>query len=268
VLLLLVLLSVLRPSAAASTPAGRAGELPSKEQYDCRPFGECEPCPKSQVRLVSCPSCRPRLVVRAAEAMPNGRPSAQRNEPFCQPYGNRRLLHCVPKGHAHHDITPAEGGELSNLHEKEIPAWEACGKVVLKERQDYWEFVVRPPTPHLLQKAVPLTSLSFHADGQRAVPDRRRDGHAPTRAQAGDAPVPAAGRADRPPRRRGRRRRPAEPFLQLFAVARITCCKFGVPISHLHRLVYSRRFRRLQRREACVEQRQDMRSLRVSVVQC
>jgi hypothetical protein len=78
--------------------------------------------------------------------MPNGRPSAQRNEPFCQPYGNRRLLHCVPKGHAHHDITPAEGGELSNLHEKEIPAWEACGKVVLKERQDYWEFVVRPPT--------------------------------------------------------------------------------------------------------------------------
>jgi hypothetical protein len=25
----------------------------------------------------------------------------QRSEPYCQPYGNRRLLHCVPKGVPH-----------------------------------------------------------------------------------------------------------------------------------------------------------------------
>ncbi|KAH9991588.1 hypothetical protein BJV77DRAFT_1116499 [Russula vinacea] len=33
----------------------------------CRLFGECEPCPREVLR-----------------------------EPFCQPFGNRRLLHCFP----------------------------------------------------------------------------------------------------------------------------------------------------------------------------
>jgi hypothetical protein len=81
----------------------------------------------------------------------------QRNEPFCQPYGNRRLLHCVPKGTAHHGfhggtVTAGDGGDHSSLHEKEVPAWESCGKVVLKERQDYWEFVVRDtPFPSSLR---------------------------------------------------------------------------------------------------------------------
>ncbi|KAL7414972.1 hypothetical protein BDY24DRAFT_338590 [Mrakia frigida] len=87
--------------------------LDEEEDYDCRPYGNCEACPKDQ-----------------------------KSEPFCQPYGNRRLLHCVPKGHLHHsephDPSLSEGEQQ---HEKEIPAWEACGKVITVERNDYWEFV-------------------------------------------------------------------------------------------------------------------------------
>ncbi|CED84817.1 hypothetical protein [Phaffia rhodozyma] len=101
---------------AFPTTTELAQNKPSHQDFDCRPFGECERCPASQ-----------------------------RHEPFCQPYGNRRLLHCVPKGSLHHPNNP--GGDPSTspssheLHENEIPAWEACGRVVSKERTDYWEFV-------------------------------------------------------------------------------------------------------------------------------
>jgi len=44
------------------------------------------------------------------------------------PFGNRRLLHCVA----------ADAGPDAN----EVPAWEACGKVVKKEQRDFYEFVV------------------------------------------------------------------------------------------------------------------------------
>lgn len=44
------------------------------------------------------------------------------------PFGNRRLLHCVPAG-THPDA-------------HEVPAWEACGKVIKKEQRDFYEFVV------------------------------------------------------------------------------------------------------------------------------
>lgn len=64
----------------------------------------------------------------------------KRNQPFCQPFGNRRLLHCKPSSH---DTKAKQAGE--------VPAWEACGKVVAKERQDFWEFVVRPPLHRLCQ---------------------------------------------------------------------------------------------------------------------
>ena len=57
----------------------------------------------------------------------------QRNQPFCQPFGNRRLLHCKPSSHD----TQKDGKSAG-----EVPAWEACGRVVKKERQDFWEFVV------------------------------------------------------------------------------------------------------------------------------
>lgn len=52
------------------------------------------------------------------------------------PYGNRRLLHCR---------NPNSAGLGGNgKQEGEIPAWEACGKVVSAERQDFWEFIVSP----------------------------------------------------------------------------------------------------------------------------
>ncbi|WWC86873.1 uncharacterized protein L201_001752 [Kwoniella dendrophila CBS 6074] len=84
----------------------------------CRPFGECEPCPKDEL-----------------------------DQPFCFPFGNRRLLHCIPSSAAEE---AAKGNHLG-----EVPAWEACGKVIRKERQDFWEFV----TANLLFLIVALTIL-------------------------------------------------------------------------------------------------------------
>lgn len=84
----------------------------------CRADGLCERCPESSVR-----------------------------EPFCQPYGNRRLIKCLP-------LTPENERALEEaarlaLSGKpvphslgETPAWEACGKVIAVERADYWEFVL------------------------------------------------------------------------------------------------------------------------------
>lgn len=78
--------------------------------------------------------------------------SYQLSEPFCQPYGNRRLLHCVPSSLPHHPPSKSSssshnsgGGSSSSSeqHSQEIPAWEACGKSPSKELKDYWEFVVR-----------------------------------------------------------------------------------------------------------------------------
>lgn len=84
----------------------------------------------------------------------------QKSEPFCQPYGNRRLLHCVPKGHLHHlephDPSLSEGEQQ---HEKEIPAWEACGKVITMERNDYWEFVVSSSPSFVQALEVELNSF-------------------------------------------------------------------------------------------------------------
>ncbi|KAF8582523.1 hypothetical protein K439DRAFT_1350971, partial [Ramaria rubella] len=61
----------------------------------CEPFGTCERCPEADL-----------------------------DQPFCQPFGNRRLLHC-------HD--PHSDGEM--------PAWSSCGRIVAKEKADFFEFV-------------------------------------------------------------------------------------------------------------------------------
>ncbi|KAG8725958.1 hypothetical protein FRC12_023846 [Ceratobasidium sp. 428] len=82
-----------------------------KDEVVCRPFGMCEPCP--------------------AEAL---------GQPFCQPYGNRRLIHCIRKSDIPKD-TPGEHLPDTALP-GETPAWEACGRVVLQERADFNEFVV------------------------------------------------------------------------------------------------------------------------------
>ncbi|RPD71767.1 hypothetical protein L226DRAFT_426969, partial [Lentinus tigrinus ALCF2SS1-7] len=80
----------------------------------CLPFGTCEPCPEDAL-----------------------------HEPFCQPFGNRRLMHCVP---ASSTTTPGTSPTLPHNHsptespQGEIPAWESCGRIVEKERADFYEF--------------------------------------------------------------------------------------------------------------------------------
>ncbi|KAI9460778.1 hypothetical protein HD554DRAFT_2028557 [Boletus coccyginus] len=84
----------------------------------CRPFGECEPCP----------------------------PDAM-HEPFCQPFGNRRLMHCSPG----HTVTSTEAipswypyptfTPSSLPIQGETPAWQSCGRIIARERADFYEFV-------------------------------------------------------------------------------------------------------------------------------
>ncbi|KAG8985786.1 hypothetical protein FRB94_004578 [Tulasnella sp. JGI-2019a] len=96
----------------------RDAEDPSASDVICRAEGLCERCPESSI-----------------------------HEPFCQPYGNRRLIKCLPntaenarlmRQHAHDDGD--ESKVTYNLGE--TPAWEACGKVIVLERADYWEFLM------------------------------------------------------------------------------------------------------------------------------
>src|SRR5882757_11260074 len=73
------------------------------------------------------------------------------NEPFCQPFGNRRLMHCINttpisqpssdqtqppsqlNGPADHPNAPHPAGE--------ILAWESCGRIPASERADFYEFI-------------------------------------------------------------------------------------------------------------------------------
>ncbi|EKM56509.1 uncharacterized protein PHACADRAFT_92789, partial [Phanerochaete carnosa HHB-10118-sp] len=105
-------------------------------QLICVPFGTCEPCPESAL-----------------------------HQPFCQPFGNRRLMHCIsapsssPNSNAHppqqdsrppsysqHDSTqpppPLHDHAPFDAHRGgETPAWESCGRIVPKERGDFYEFL-------------------------------------------------------------------------------------------------------------------------------
>ncbi|KAI0287119.1 hypothetical protein BC826DRAFT_73693 [Russula brevipes] len=130
----------LSPVAAKSHLSLR---LANDTESICRPFGECEPCPQ------------------------------ELREPFCQPFGNRRLLHCLPPsppaplGSTHSNTNPHHSpdnlarptsvdhslGPLAleedsqhrhldeNLLQGEAIAWESCGRIVIQERADFWEFV-------------------------------------------------------------------------------------------------------------------------------
>ncbi|PCH44853.1 hypothetical protein WOLCODRAFT_91023 [Wolfiporia cocos MD-104 SS10] len=94
----------------------------------CLPFGSCEPCPEDAL-----------------------------HEPFCQPFGNRRLVHCAPAANSTHPADrpahqlPTAGGDphdsrprpsaTPDIRQGEIPAWESCGRIVEKERADFYEFL-------------------------------------------------------------------------------------------------------------------------------
>ncbi|BEJ14935.1 hypothetical protein CspHIS471_0407020 [Cutaneotrichosporon sp. HIS471] len=99
VLVAVAFLTLVRATPAAPVSGKRPLVAQPAEGYDCTPFGVCEPCPEDE-----------------------------RHQPFCQPFGNRRLLHCKRAG------AEAEDKGVT-------PAWEACGKVIKKEQRDFYEFV-------------------------------------------------------------------------------------------------------------------------------
>lgn len=80
----------------------------------CKPFGECEPCPDDAI-----------------------------HEPFCQPFGNRRLMHCsAPDPDPIHTWYPHSTSTSLPVPSKgETPAWQSCGRIPAQERRDFYEFV-------------------------------------------------------------------------------------------------------------------------------
>lgn len=92
------------------------------------PFGTCEPCPDDAVRSFF-------LSSESSEHTPLTSHTSQLHEPFCQPFGNRRLMHCTPTSSTPAPSSPGPSGS------GEIPAWESCGRIVEKERGDFYEFL-------------------------------------------------------------------------------------------------------------------------------
>ncbi|KAK7439404.1 hypothetical protein VKT23_017625 [Stygiomarasmius scandens] len=95
-------------------PTSPGNDTHSGNQLICEPFGLCEPCPPDALQ-----------------------------EPFCQPFGNRRLMHCRnATSPSSHDRDLHEGPRQSqSLPLGETLAWEACGRIVGQERADFYEFV-------------------------------------------------------------------------------------------------------------------------------
>lgn len=96
-------------------------------------------------------------------------------EPFCQPFGNRRLLHCLQPN----EPSAAEGGlgssDLPVGHpgskppQSALPAWESCGRLVPKERADFFEFVLS----NVIFAALALTVVLVRSERMRTVRARR-----------------------------------------------------------------------------------------------
>ncbi|KIK94727.1 hypothetical protein PAXRUDRAFT_33370 [Paxillus rubicundulus Ve08.2h10] len=85
----------------------------------CHPFGECEPCPPDAL-----------------------------HEPFCQPFGNRRLMHCSPNRTSSyfHEPMPTwypypTSTPSAPPIQGETPAWQSCGRIPAQERADFYEFL-------------------------------------------------------------------------------------------------------------------------------
>lgn len=88
----------------------------------------------------------------------------QLHEPFCKPFGNRRLMHCTPitsttqpreppppprpptrpnaKVPPQHHTPPSHPPPTNpKVLQGETPAWESCGRIPETERADFWEFI-------------------------------------------------------------------------------------------------------------------------------
>ncbi|KAI5121796.1 hypothetical protein M0805_009788 [Coniferiporia weirii] len=120
----------------------------------CHPAGACEPCPEDLL-----------------------------GEPFCQPFGNRRLLHCRsvssspihdppppdrPKG-GHNQEANSPGAPSSHSPHSALPAWESCGRRVPKERADFFEFVLC----NVIFAALALLGALIRTERMRVVRARR-----------------------------------------------------------------------------------------------
>ncbi|KAL5514320.1 hypothetical protein ACEPAG_2408 [Sanghuangporus baumii] len=135
------------------------------EDVLCHPAGSCEPCPEDLLQ-----------------------------EPYCQPFGNRRLLHCVEVPSTPESDRPSpdtrpdgEGPETDDNRDGDIPhvppphhpasrppqsalpAYESCGRRVPKERADFLEFVLC----NVIFTALALTGVLIRSERMRAVRARR-----------------------------------------------------------------------------------------------
>ncbi|KAJ3901545.1 hypothetical protein F5879DRAFT_967866 [Lentinula edodes] len=132
-------------TVAASIDADTGPQNSTHQELICFPFGECEPCPPDEL-----------------------------DKPFCQPFGNRRLMHChnassssfssssyhkgsrfslrprLPPPDRQHNPNPNSNSDYnSSPHPSsrpstkvgETPAWESCGRIISRERADFYEFV-------------------------------------------------------------------------------------------------------------------------------
>lgn len=129
--MLLGLLCQLAWAAEHSNPPPKPNGNDTRPGLICTPFGICEPCSEDAVRLP------PRTTHLIAH-------NEQLGEPFCQPFGNRRLMHCIngtlPPPSSHGEF-PSSGQTKSVHPEGETLAWESCGRIVGQERADFYEFV-------------------------------------------------------------------------------------------------------------------------------
>ncbi|KZV76870.1 hypothetical protein PENSPDRAFT_645959 [Peniophora sp. CONT] len=103
------------PNPFGDTPSTPAA--PKTEQPVCTPYGRCEPCPDDALK-----------------------------EPFCQPFGNRQLMHCTSSSplspsSPSADTPPTELDKSGNPVTGLVPAWASCGRIPARERADFWEFV-------------------------------------------------------------------------------------------------------------------------------
>ncbi|KAJ3793735.1 hypothetical protein GGU11DRAFT_691179, partial [Lentinula aff. detonsa] len=106
---------------AADPNAGAGPQNGTHQELICIPFGECEPCPLDEL-----------------------------DKPFCQPFGNRRLMHCHNasfQSSSYYDGSYRPPHHDSNSPHRpldkigETPAWESCGRIISRERADFYEFM-------------------------------------------------------------------------------------------------------------------------------
>jgi len=110
----------------------------------CHPLGPCEPCPNDVME-----------------------------EPYCQPFGNRRLVNCIPR-HIHDNLSSPDSQSSSSVHpgqnpDMPLPAYESCGRVTAVERADFFEFVLT----NVIFAALALVGVLLRGERMRAVQARR-----------------------------------------------------------------------------------------------